>query len=47
MVRDRAGHNRRQFDASTINLSTDIADCLLSIDLRNGVVSLLLQNEVL
>ncbi len=40
----RAGHNRRQFDESTMNLSIDIVDCRLSIGLRNSVVGLSLQN---
>jgi hypothetical protein len=40
----RAGHNRRQFDESTMNKSIDIVNCRLSIGLRNGVVGLSLQN---
>jgi hypothetical protein len=39
-----AGHNRRQFDESTMNLSIDIVDCCSSIDLRNRVGDSSLQN---
>ncbi len=46
-LRCKAGHNRRQFDESTTNLSIDIVDCRLSIGLRRGVVGSSLQNEVL
>jgi hypothetical protein len=41
---DSVGHNRRQFDESTTNVSIDIVDCQLSISLRNSIVDLLLQN---
>ncbi len=32
----RARHNKQQFDELTMNKSTDIVDCRLSIGLRNG-----------
>jgi hypothetical protein len=40
----RAGHKRRQFDESTMNLSIDIVDGRLLIGLRNSVVGLSFQN---
>jgi hypothetical protein len=43
----RARHNQQQFDESTVNLSIDIVDCRLLIDLRNSVDGMLLQNYVL
>jgi hypothetical protein len=40
----RAGHNWRQFDELPMTLLIDIVNCQLSIDLRNSMVGLFLQN---